>query len=167
MGGLEIDERFNDVVELGCGYGTFTIPVARAISGTLFTFDIDAGMIARTRQRVAQSAISNVVAQERDVLSAGFGLPPGPMDAVLLFNILHGEDPIGLLELAAEVLRPGGAVLVTHWRSDICTPRGPAMEVRPTVDKIRAWAAASKSLRPGESLILPPWHFGMRLIRTE
>jgi len=29
---LEI-ERFHDVAELGCGYGTFSIPVARAITG--------------------------------------------------------------------------------------------------------------------------------------
>ncbi len=27
--------RFNDVVELGCGYGTFSVPVAQTIRGTL------------------------------------------------------------------------------------------------------------------------------------
>jgi len=41
---LEIDDRLRDVVELGCGYGTFTLPVARRISGTLRTYDIDAEM---------------------------------------------------------------------------------------------------------------------------
>ena len=30
---LGIDRSLQDVVELGCGYGTFTIPVARRISG--------------------------------------------------------------------------------------------------------------------------------------
>ena len=30
----------NNVVELGCGYGTFTLPVARRISGVVETFDI-------------------------------------------------------------------------------------------------------------------------------
>ena len=33
---LEIDGRIGDAVELGCGYGTFTIPVARRIAGRLF-----------------------------------------------------------------------------------------------------------------------------------
>lgn len=33
--------RSHDVAELGCGYGSFTIPVADAIGGTLYMFDID------------------------------------------------------------------------------------------------------------------------------
>ena len=44
-------ERFQDVAELGCGYGTFSIPVAKAIRGTLYTFDIDSAMVARTLER--------------------------------------------------------------------------------------------------------------------
>jgi tRNA A58 N-methylase Trm61 len=42
-------KRFRDVAELGCGYGTFSIPVARAIQGTLFTFD----MVRHSRRRRA------------------------------------------------------------------------------------------------------------------
>jgi ubiquinone/menaquinone biosynthesis C-methylase UbiE len=42
-----------DVAELGCGYGTFTVPVAKAIKGTLYTFDVDPAMIARTRARAS------------------------------------------------------------------------------------------------------------------
>lgn len=30
-----------DAVEFGCGYGTFTIPLARRIQGTVFALDID------------------------------------------------------------------------------------------------------------------------------
>ena len=47
---LRVSE-YTDVAELGCGYGTFSIPVAEAIAGTLYTFDVDSAMIARTRQR--------------------------------------------------------------------------------------------------------------------
>jgi len=32
---LEIDAQLIDLVELGCGYGTFSLPVARRISGVL------------------------------------------------------------------------------------------------------------------------------------
>jgi hypothetical protein len=38
---LEIDKRVGEMVELGCGYGTFTLLVARRVSGTLRTYDID------------------------------------------------------------------------------------------------------------------------------
>ena len=48
---LAIDRRLHDVVELGCGYGTFTSPVARSIAGQLHRFDIAADMVARTRAR--------------------------------------------------------------------------------------------------------------------
>ena len=44
-------DRFHNVAELGCGYGTFSVPIAKSISGTLYTFDVDPKMVARTRAR--------------------------------------------------------------------------------------------------------------------
>ena len=88
-------ERFHDVAELGCGYGTFTIPIAEAISGTLYTFDVEPEMIARTKERAAGLP---VVCEQRDVMESGFGVQ---VDAALLFNILHCEQPIRLLRHAA------------------------------------------------------------------
>jgi SAM-dependent methyltransferase len=70
-------ERFKDVAELGCGYGTFSIPVAKVICGTLYTFDIDPVMIART---LMLGARLRIVAEVRDVMDHGFGVI---VDAVL------------------------------------------------------------------------------------
>ena len=42
---LHIDSDINDLVEIGCGYGTFTVPSAKQISGNLYAFDIEEGMI--------------------------------------------------------------------------------------------------------------------------
>jgi SAM-dependent methyltransferase len=67
---LGINARLKDVVELGCGYGTFTVPVARRISGTLMAFDIDATMIERTRQRAVESRVGNILYVVRDVFAA-------------------------------------------------------------------------------------------------
>ena len=47
--------RFHDVAELGCGYGTFSVPISQAIRGTLYTFDVDPQMIARTQSRDQRS----------------------------------------------------------------------------------------------------------------
>src|SRR5687768_18236428 len=33
---LGIGPELNDVAELGCGYGTFTIPIAKRISGSVY-----------------------------------------------------------------------------------------------------------------------------------
>ncbi len=165
---LGIDGRLKDVIELGCGYGTFTIPVARRISGVLTTFDIDAAMTDCARQRAAAAEVRNVVFRVRDVFSDGFGGQTGSEDACLLFNILHGEEPVRLLAEAARVVRPGGTVLVIHWRCDPATPRGPSMEIRPRPEQIQRWAEQTDLFEAeGPVIDLPPWHYGLRLRRKE
>ena len=151
-------------MEFGCGYGTFTVPVAKRISGTLATYDIDQAMVERTRERTAAAGACNVVYVVRDVLANGFGGEAGSKDACLLFNILHCEEPVRLLAVAARVVRPGGAVLVIHWRCDQATPRGPSMDIRPQPGRIVEWAEATGLLEAeGPAVDLPPWHYGLRL----
>ncbi|MCC6491580.1 MAG: class I SAM-dependent methyltransferase [Pirellulales bacterium] len=151
--------RFRNVAELGCGYGTFSIPVAKAIGGSLYAYDVDPDMVARTR---ARSAGLPVVCQVRDVAASGFGVK---VDAVLLFNILHGENPADLLRQAADALEDHGEALVIHWRYGE-TPRGPDLSIRPRPEQIIAWAGDA-GLRPaGGVLDLPPWHYGLRFSRA-
>lgn len=164
---LEIDRRLRDVVELGCGYGTFSLPVARRISGQLHTFDIAADMVARTRVRAQAEGLGNIVCETRDVFLTGFGVPSETQDCCLLFNILHGEEPLQLLKEAARVIRPGGFVHVIHWRHDPATPRGPSMEIRPHPEQIAAWAAQTGHLVAVDpTLNLPPWHYGLRFLKS-
>jgi len=155
-----------DVAELGCGYGTFTLPLARRIAGTVHTIDIEAEMIAIAQRRADDAGLANIKASLRDVLADGFGLPAGSCDAVLLFNILHAEQPVALLRAAHDVVKPGGFVAVIHWRSDVTTPRGPALDIRPRPEQIIAWAAEAGLKLEGTALDLPPWHFGLKLQRT-
>jgi SAM-dependent methyltransferase len=150
---LGIDKTLGDVAELGCGYGTFTVPVAQAISGTVYTFDIDPAMVARTAER-ARAQDLPVVAQVRDVMERGFGLLT---DAVLLFNILHCEQPQRLIEHAKAALRPGGRLLVIHWRYGP-TPRGPSLDIRPKPEQIIDWVQLPAE---GGVIDLPPWHYGL------
>jgi SAM-dependent methyltransferase len=152
---LGIDQR-HDVAELGCGYGTFTLPIAERIAGTLYTFDVDPEMISRTRQRVAGLPVT---CQQRDVAEHGFGVVA---DGVLLFNILHGEGPVELLQHAANALKPGGEVAVIHWRYDL-TPRGPSLDIRPRPEQIIQWARDAGLAPIGATIDLPPWHYGVRL----
>lgn len=149
-------ERFQDVAELGCGYGTFSIPVARTIRGILYTFDIDPAMVARTKERGAGLPI---ICELRDVVEQGFGVQ---VESVLLFNILHCDQPVRLLRHAADALTPGGEVLVIHWRRDIATPRGPSLDIRPRPEQLAAWAEKAGLEPVGKVIDLPPWHYGLR-----
>src|SRR5262245_27399763 len=86
-----------DVVEFGCGYGTFTIPAAKAAGGRVIALDIEPEMVAATVQRAHDSGLSNVVGVVRDFVAEGSGLPDGRAQRAILFNILHIENPLGLL----------------------------------------------------------------------
>lgn len=156
---LGIDQSLGNVVELGCGYGTFSIPIARAIGGTLTTFDIDPKMVERTIERAAELPSGKVVCQVRDVMEQGFGV--AGMDAALVFNLLHCDEPVRLLWLAAEAVRPGGHVLVIHWKYGE-TPRGPSLDIRPRPQQIAQWAREAGLHPVGEMIDLPPWHYGWR-----
>ena len=163
---LRVEWTLNDVVEVGCGYGTFTVPVAQRIAGKLHAFDIEPAMVEITGARLARAGISNVELHHRDVLAAGFALPPGSIDAVLLFNILHTENPFDLLRSSAELLRPGGRLLAIHWRSDVATPRGPDLSIRPRPEQVTTWAEQTGALvRESPATIVPPWHFAMAFRR--
>ncbi len=165
---LGVDETLCDVAELGCGYGTFTLPVARRIQGTLTSIDVDTAMVAITRKRAMDAALKNILVLERDVTVDGFGVASASQDGCLLFNILHGELPLQMLVEAARVVKVGGVLLVTHWRHDPATPRGPSLDIRPKPEHVLEWVAQSRLLAPHGSVIdLPPWHYGMRLRRVQ
>ncbi len=156
-----------DVAELGCGYGTFTVPLARRTPGTVYACDIDPLMVATARRRVAEAGLGNVRISLRDVMACGFGVADASLDGVLLFNILHGESPLHMLAEARRVLKPQGTLAVIHWRSDINTPRGPDLAIRPPPERIVGWAAQAGGLELRKpAFLLPPWHFGLEFVRN-
>jgi SAM-dependent methyltransferase len=155
-----------DVVEFGCGYGTFTIPAGQRVLGTVYALDIDPLMVASTAARISQAGLKNVIVEQRDFVAMGCGREPQSVSFALLFNILHVEDPVDLLKEARRVLRPAGLVGVIHWKHDVCTPRGPPFNIRPRPGQCRAWAEQA-GLRWVRDQVLPgsPWHWGMVLDR--
>jgi SAM-dependent methyltransferase len=97
-----------DVVEFGCGYGTFTIAAARRVSGIVYATDIDPLMVSATSTRASRAGLRKIVVEKRDFVSEGCGRPDESMSYVMLFNILHIEDPVSLLREALRVVRVGG-----------------------------------------------------------
>lgn len=162
---LQINGDIGDVIEIGCGYGTFTIPVAQRVKGIVYALDVDPSMIHRTAQRAKAHHLSNVTCALCDFVEPTWK-PSAPVDGCLFFNILHREDPVQLLSRWALWTVSGGWIWVIHWRYDACTPRGPSMTIRPQPDQIARWAEQTKLLEPvGGVIDLPPWHYGWRFKR--
>lgn len=158
---LQISSEVKDLVEVGCGYGTFTIPAAEAISGKLIAFDIEKGMIEIAKHKAENRQLRNISFFHRDILYSGTGLPDNSIDYVMLFNILHHEAPKDFLDEAHRILKSDGKLGILHWRSDINTPRGPDLDIRPRPDQILAWLDKNCFSIQKPPFILEPYHFGL------
>jgi uridine phosphorylase/SAM-dependent methyltransferase len=156
--GLQADG--GEVVDFGCGYGTFAVPAARTVRGTVYALDIEPEMVAATRAKA--EGLTNLHAYRRDFVAEGSGLPDSNVGYAMLFNILHCEQPLGLLKEAWRVLQAGGTLAVMHWNYDPETPRGPSMDIRPRPEQCRAWAVEAGFVPSDTGPVeLPPYHYGM------
>jgi ubiquinone/menaquinone biosynthesis C-methylase UbiE len=153
---LQINSNIQDLVEIGCGYGTFTFPSAKLISGKLYTFDIERDMVDIVESNSSENNIKNIIAKRRDVT----GLKDNSMDYVMLFNILHHKQPLQLIDEAYRILKTGGKIGVIHWNYDAKTPAGPRMDIRPTPEKLISLFERSKFKIFQGITNLPPYHYG-------
>jgi predicted methyltransferase len=160
------------VVDLCCGDGYFTAPLAKIVDGQVHAVDIDPAMIEQTRAAVeaaGTSALSLLCADARDLPA----LLPGHADCVLIANTFHGvPGKTAMACTAAAVLRPGGRLAIVNWRPlprehtvVLGKPRGPKSEMRMSPDDVRA------VVEPGGFVLeqvvdLPPFHYGAMFGRT-
>ena len=81
----------------------------------------------------------------------------------MIYNLLHLENPVSLLAEAHRVLEDGGTLSVIHWRSDIPTPRGPSLKIRPTPEQCAGWMrdAGFRVHGLAELKDACPYHFGL------
>ena len=158
---LGLTSACRDVVDFGCGYGTFTIPAARIVSGAVYALEIESEMVELTRCKAETARLTNVKVRHRDFLIEGSGLPDASVDYAMLLNILHAEERIAILREAWRVLNGDGKLAIIHWNCDPSTPRGPSMEIRPRPEQCRSWAEqiGFELLHPG-LIDLPPYHYG-------
>jgi ubiquinone/menaquinone biosynthesis C-methylase UbiE len=166
LAALGLTNACRDAVEFGCGYGTFTIPAAQIVRGTVHAIDIEPDMLAQTQAKAASAQVRNVQCTCRDFVADGTGLANDSVDYAMLFNILHAEDPGVLLREAYRVLAPEGRLGIMHWNYDPTTPRGPSMDIRPRPEQCRQWAEDTgfHLLAPGV-VDLPPYHYGLVLTK--
>ncbi len=149
-----------NVVEFGCGYGTFTIPAAKMIRGTIYAIDIESEMTEATGKEAKVEGLHNVKTILRDFMAQGTGLPAESVDYVMLFNILHIENPEIMLQEAWRILKKKGKVGIIHWNYDASTPRGPSMEIRPKPSACIKWTEDIGFIQP-EQYNLKPYHYGI------
>lgn len=112
---LQSDTSYPDgssVLEVGCGVGAQTIPLARRSPSAHFTsIDLSADSISLARRRVEQEGLTNVDLLRADILDPPFA--PDSFDHVFICFVLeHLADPGNALSILKQTLRPGGTITV-------------------------------------------------------
>ena len=159
---LGLDQSTGVIVDVGCGYGTFTLPAARLTGQRVIALDVESDLVRQLADRAQHEGLGHLVdVRHQDVAAQGTGLADAEAATVFLFNLLHCEQPVDLLREAHRILVSGGRVGVVHWRSDIATPRGPDLSIRPKPSDCVRWLGEAGFTVARPAVALPPYHFGL------
>ena len=161
------------VVDLCCGDGYFTAPLAQVVAGNVYGVDIDPAMLERTRaelERAGTTVRGLICADARDLP----GLLPVKVDYVLIANTFHGvPEKSAMARAVAAVLAPRGQFVIVNWHRlprertvVLGKPRGPKTEIRMSPEDVRD-AVEPAGFTLERIVDLPPFHYGAVFRLTE
>jgi len=134
---MEVSYETHTIVDLGCDFGTFSIPTAKVVSGKVLAYDIDEEMIELMKTKINQLGINNIELHQSDFIANGTGLPANSVDYVMIFNILHHDHPEQILSEVFRILKKdakagtftGAVILKRHvallWQFALNRKRAP------------------------------------------
>lgn len=130
------------VADVGAGSGYYTVRLAKAVGpdGRVYATDIQPGMIALLRARMAEEKLANVTIVQG---TAGDPkLPDGTFDRILMVDVYHElSGPQAFVASLARALKPDGRLVLIEFRGE-----DPDVPIRPvhkmTVAEIRRELAA-------------------------
>jgi SAM-dependent methyltransferase len=110
---LNGDER---VLEIGCGTGALTIPLAEAVGahGRVVAVDISEPMLGAARQKVAERGLRNVTLHSGD--AQVFAFEPAAFDlATSRMGVMFFSDPAAAFRNIKGALKPGARLVFACW----------------------------------------------------
>ena len=117
-------------IDVGCGYGFFTIPAAKVVGekGRVYAVDVDAAAIDRLQREAAEKGLKNVIATVGPAEETVFCSKCA--DIVFYSIVLHDfRDPAEVLQNAKQMLKPTGTLVNIDWKKKFM-PIGPPMRIR-------------------------------------
>jgi ubiquinone/menaquinone biosynthesis C-methylase UbiE len=97
-----------DVLDFGCGPGSYSIAAAKVVreTGRIYSLDINPLAVKKVERKAIKLGLSNIKTIQSDVKT---GLPDGSMDVILLYDVYHDlYNKLQVLEELHRILRPEG-----------------------------------------------------------
>jgi SAM-dependent methyltransferase len=104
------------VLEIGCGTGALTVPLAQAVGehGRVVAVDISEPMLGAARQRIAESGLGNITLRHGD--AQVFEFEPAAFDlATSRMGVMFFSDPPAAFRNIGRGLKPGGRLIFACW----------------------------------------------------
>jgi SAM-dependent methyltransferase len=104
------------VLEIGCGTGALTLPLAAAVGehGRVVAVDISEPMLGAARQKVGERGLRNVTLHLGD--AQVFALEPAAFDlATSRMGVMFFADPAAAFRNIGGALKPGGRLVFACW----------------------------------------------------
>lgn len=104
------------VLEIGCGTGPTTLPLAAAVgaAGRVVAVDISAPMLEVARRRANEQGLGNATFVLAD--AQAFGFEPAAFDlATSRMGVMFFPDPVAAFANIRGALKPGGRLLFACW----------------------------------------------------
>jgi SAM-dependent methyltransferase len=109
-------EGGENALEIGCGTGALTLPLAAAVGerGRVVAVDIAEPMLAAARRRVAEGGLGNVTLLLGD--AQVFAFEPAVFDiATSRMGVMFFADPAAAFGNIGRALKPGGRLVFACW----------------------------------------------------
>lgn len=111
------------VLEPGCGFGFFSLPMARMVGprGKVLCVDVEPTVVARLRRRAEKAGLAErIVARVCSPRDLGLAEQAGQVDLVTVIHAMHElEDLPGFLGQVGAVLKPKGRMLVLEPKGHV------------------------------------------------
>ena len=159
------------VLDLCCGDGHFTVPLAHIVGGMgkVMAADLDPDMLEKAKARAHRAGVMAGTIRwiECDACSLQDVLPAVP-DYVLIANTFHGcPDKQQLAREVFNALKPGGQLAIVNWHhrpkedtTVLGEPRGPQTDLRMTPEAVMD-EVLPVGFRLHGVIELPPYHYGI------
>lgn len=105
------------VLDVGCGFGSTTLPLARAVGagGRVMGLDTSAPMLERGRQRADAAGLDNIIWREGDAQDVA--LPAQHFDLIASrFGVMFFDDPASAFKNFHGSAKPGGRLHFACWQ---------------------------------------------------